>query len=81
MAMLVAALLLEAISMQLFSVWFALGALAALLSCGFGAPVWVQAPLFVLVTVVSLAAARPLVKRLRKKARPAGEAREGDISP
>ena len=70
LVLLVVALVLESLSMQLFSIWFALGALAALLSCAFGAPVWVQMPLFIVVTVVSLAATRPLVKRLQKKTQP-----------
>ena len=73
LALLAATLALEALSLQLFSVWFALGAAAALVSCAFGAPVWLQVPLFLAVTGVGLAATRPLVKRLQKKARPPEE--------
>jgi len=69
LVLLAASLALEALSLQLFSIWFALGAAAALLSCAFAAPVWVQVPLFVAVTAVSLAATRSLVKKLQKKAR------------
>jgi len=70
LVLLVAALALESLSMQLFSVWFALGAAAALLSCAFAAPVWLQMLLFVAVTVISLAATRPLMKKLQKKVQP-----------
>ncbi|MCL2300140.1 MAG: hypothetical protein FWC27_08365 [Firmicutes bacterium] len=73
LAMLIASLALEALSMQLFSVWFALGAAAALLSCAFAAPVWLQVLLVVAVTGASLAAARPLVKKLQKRAYPDAE--------
>ena len=70
LVLLIAALALESLSMQLFSVWFALGAAVALLSCAFGAPVWLQVTLFVVITAVSLAATRPLVKKLQRKAQP-----------
>jgi len=70
LVLLVASLVLESLSMQLFSIWFALGAAVALVSCAFAAPVWLQVVLFVAVTAVSLAATRPLVKKLQKKAMP-----------
>ena len=70
LVLLVGTLVLEAVTLQLFSIWFAVGAAAALLSCAFGAPVWVQVTLFVVVTAVSLAATRPLVKKLQKKVKP-----------
>jgi len=83
LVMLVAALVLEGLSMQLFSVWFAAGALGAMLACVFGAPAWVQVLLFLLVTAASLAASWPLVKRLRQRALPAEEepAGEEEASP
>ena len=70
LVLLVAALVLESLSMQLFSVWFAVGAAASLLSCALAAPVWLQVTLFVVVTSASLAATRPLVKKLQKKVQP-----------
>ena len=84
LVMLVAALVLEGLSMQLFSLWFAVGALAALLSCVFTAPdwAWAQIPVFILVTAAGLIASRPLVKRLQKKLLPPGEdAPEEEASP
>ena len=82
LVLLAASLVLETLGRQLFSLWFALGAAAALISCAFGTPAWLQAALFAAVTVLGLAASRPLVRRLREKAQPAGEpARGEEVSP
>ena len=64
---LIGSLVLEAVSFQLFSIWFAAGALAALIAGLLGADLWLQIVIFVVVTGVSLAATRPLVKKLQKK--------------
>lgn len=57
-------LVLEAATTQLVSIWFAVGALAALLAHLFGLnEIW-QMALFVLVSGVCLAATRPFVKKL-----------------
>ena len=70
LAVMIAALILEAVSMQLFSIWFAAGALAALLADLCGAELWLQIILFLVVTIVSLFATRPLTKRLRAQKEP-----------
>jgi len=70
LALMIACLILESFSMQLFSIWFALGALAALLADLFGAEIWLQIILFLVVTVASLLATRPLAKRLRGEKEP-----------
>lgn len=62
----VASLVLEAVSMQLFSVWFAAGALVTVIVSLFDVPVWVQVVVFVSVTAISLIATRPLVRKLQK---------------
>lgn len=54
---------LEAVTLGLTSVWFAIGSLAALLSATFDAPPWLQMLCFVLVSALSLAATRPLAKK------------------
>lgn len=54
---------IEAITVGLVTVWFALGALAALISSLFGGPLWLQILLFFVVTAVSLITTRPLVKK------------------
>lgn len=53
----------EACTVQLVSVWFALGALAALISETLGAQRVIQLVVFVAVSVAALALTRPLVKR------------------
>lgn len=59
----VALLAVEAAVPGLVSIWFAVGALAALMSALFGAPVWLQLAWFVIVSLLSLWLTRPLVKK------------------
>ncbi|MDR1409530.1 MAG: NfeD family protein [Oscillospiraceae bacterium] len=62
-------LLLEAATAQLVTIWFAVGAVPALTASVFDAPPWLQFTLFVVVSSVSLAATRPLVKKLNRGAK------------
>ena len=59
----VALLAVEAAVPGLISIWFAIGALAALISAMFHAPLWLQIVWFVLVSILSLALTRPFVKK------------------
>ena len=54
----------EALTAGLVSIWFAAGAVAALVAAVAGAGLWVQLILFLAVSAVTLAATRPLVKKL-----------------
>ncbi len=54
---------IEGVTPQLVSIWFAGGALVSLIVSLFGAPVWVDVIVFVAVSAVLLALTRPLVKR------------------
>lgn len=56
-------LVIEGVVPGLVSIWFALGALAALLSAIVGAPLWLQIVWFLLISVVSLILTRPLAKK------------------
>ena len=56
-------LVVEGIAPGLVSIWFALGALAALIASLLGAQVWLQAVWFVVISVVALVATRPLAKK------------------
>ena len=56
-------LIVEGLAPGLVSIWFALGALAAMVSAMLGAPLWLQLVWFALVSVVSLILTRPLAKR------------------
>jgi len=57
---------LEAATTQLVTIWFALGALAAMLASIFHAPVWLQVLLFAFVSAAALILTRPLAKKLMK---------------
>ena len=57
---------LEAMTWNLVSIWFAIGAAAALISCLFTDLFRVQALLFIVVSVLCLLAFRPLAAKLRK---------------
>lgn len=53
----------EAITVNLVTVWFALGTLAAFIAAAAGAKLWLQIVLFLVVTVVTLIFTKPLVKK------------------
>lgn len=59
----VLAFVIEAITQDLVSIWFGLGALVALCITGF-TDWWVQLIVFVAVSAVALLATRPLVKKI-----------------
>ncbi|MBQ9531537.1 MAG: NfeD family protein [Eubacterium sp.] len=54
---------LEGITTQLVSIWFVLGAIAALIASLCSATLPVQVIIFVAVTVIALIATRPIVKK------------------
>ncbi len=62
-AALIAFIVIEAFTIQMLTVWFAVGSLAAAIAtlCGAGLPV--QIGIFVAVSLVTLVATRPFVKK------------------
>ena len=56
-------LIVEGIVPGLVSIWFAVGALAALIAAMVGAPLWLQLVWFVLVSIAALALTRPLARK------------------
>lgn len=58
---------LEAVTVQLVAVWFALGSLAAIVPSLMGGSVWAQFAAFVFVSLLALAATRPFVQKLKGK--------------
>ena len=56
-------LVIEGIVPGLVSIWFALGALAALISSMLGAQIWLQATWFVVISLLALVVTRPLAKK------------------
>ena len=59
----IALLVVEGLVPGLISIWFALGALAALVSALLHAPLWLQIVWFLAVSIVALALTRPLAKK------------------
>ena len=64
--MLVVLLIVEAVTAQMVTIWFAAGAAAAIAAEILGAQVWLQWIVFVAVSAVALVATRPLVRKLTK---------------
>lgn len=56
-------LVVEAVTVGLASIWFAVGALAAMFTAMVGAVLWVQLAVFLVVSAVTLYFTRPLVKK------------------
>lgn len=56
-------LIVEGLVPGLVSIWFALGALAALICSLLGAPVWLQILWFFVVSIAALVLTRPLAKK------------------
>ena len=56
-------LIVEGAVPGLVSIWFALGALAAMISAFFDAPFWLQLLWFIVVSVAALCLTRPIVKK------------------
>ena len=63
LVLMVAFLIAEAVTVATVSLWFAAGALVALLLSLLGLHVWLQVALFFVVSGVLLACLRPMVKR------------------
>jgi len=59
----VACIVTELATVGLVTIWFGVGCLAALISSLFGAPVWLQIVWFFIVSILTLAVTRPLVKK------------------
>ena len=57
---------IEALTVGLTSIWFAVGALAAMICAACGASVWIQLAVFIAATAVLLIATRPLVRKFLK---------------
>lgn len=56
-------LIAEAATVVMASLWFAAGALAAMVASLLGAPIWLQVVLFLVVSAGLLACLRPLVRK------------------
>lgn len=63
LALVIAFAIIEGATAGLVSIWFALGAVAALLVSCFVPTLWVQIAVFIVVSLLALLATRPLAKK------------------
>lgn len=64
--LLIVLIVVEAVTAQMVTIWFAAGAVAAMVAELLNAQVWLQWVVFVAVSVIALIATRPLVRKLTK---------------
>lgn len=67
LAIFVIAVIVEAVTQEFVSIWFAVGALVALVS-SFALEIWAQILIFSVVSLLALAFTRPLVKKMTERA-------------
>lgn len=65
-ALIVVFCIIEAVTVGLVSIWFAIGSAGGLISAIFTDNAWIQIGVFVVVSAVALAITRPLVKKLSR---------------
>ncbi len=58
--------IVEAATVQLVTIWFALGSVAGLIAYGFRLEIWMQFLIFAVISAVALAVTRPFVKKFAK---------------
>ena len=58
-------LLIEIATVSLVSIWFVIGALAALITSIFTDSLWIQIIVFIIVSIISLLLTRPFVKKVK----------------
>lgn len=56
-------LVLEAITVGIVSIWFALGSICALIAALLGAPIWLQIAWFIIISALTLVLTRPIVRK------------------
>ena len=62
-------LVIEIFTMGVTTIWFSLGAVAAAIAAGLGAPLWVQILLFTVVSVVIMILVRPFALKVMDRNR------------
>ncbi len=74
LAVIIISIAVEAVTLGLCGIWFAVGGVAALIAATFGASLWVQLVIFVVLSAVMLLLVRPLFSRFLKSGRQATNA-------
>lgn len=62
--LLIILIVVEAVTAQMVTIWFAAGAVAAMVAELLDAQIWLQWVVFIVVSVIALIATRPLVRKL-----------------
>lgn len=62
----VAFVIIEAATVQLVTIWFAVGSVAGLIAYALNLELWIQILIFAVASAVALAVTRPLVKKITK---------------
>ncbi|MBQ4629055.1 MAG: NfeD family protein [Clostridia bacterium] len=55
--------IIEALTVHIVSIWFALGSLCSVIASALGAQIWIQAIIFIVVSAAAIILTRPLVKK------------------
>ena len=63
LGVLLLSLILEGATAAITSLWFAIGALAAMLTTALGGEIWLQVTVFTVVSILCLLALRPVLKK------------------
>ncbi len=64
--LLIVLIVIEAVTAQMVTIWFAAGAVAAIVAELLGAQVWLQWVVFIVVSVIALIVTRPVVRKLTR---------------
>lgn len=56
-------LVIEAVTVGIASIWFALGSICALISALLGAPTWLQIVWFFVISILTLILTRPIIRK------------------
>jgi len=64
--LLIATIVIELVTVNLVTIWFAVGALGGLIVALLAGPLWLQITVFVVLSAAALLVTRPLVKKLVK---------------
>lgn len=67
LAFIIVLVIIEAATAELVTIWFAGGAVLALILSAFGAPLWAQTGTFAAASLLLLLLTRPLIKKYMKK--------------
>lgn len=60
-------LVIELVTINLVSIWFAVGALSSMISACFTENITIQVIIFIIVSIIALLITKPFVEKLRKR--------------